>query len=96
MTFWFAFYKQNYRTIDSGLNGNESVSDFRNRRRFLKDLDSFKPQYMITGNPEVWGIKPIWKGPGHDADSVVTARGKLVGEIPTNCYGDLRIYSLSR
>ena len=94
-TFWFAFYKQNYRSVNAGLNGNESVSDIRNRHSFLKDLDSFKPEYMITGDPEVWGTKPIWKNLRHDADSVVAARGKLVGEIPTNCYGDLRIYSLS-
>lgn len=78
MSFWFAFYNQPYRT----------------QYTFLKDLDSFKPQYMITGDTEVWG-KPVWKRLRDDADSVVAVRGRLVREIPTECYGDLRIYEMS-
>ncbi len=95
MTFWFAFYKQNYRTINAGLNGNESLSDIRNLHAFLKDLDSFKPEYMITGDPEVWGTKPIWKEYQTRSGQCRHCPGKLVREIPTQCYGDLRIYEMS-
>ncbi len=77
MTFWFAFHDQPYRT----------------QYTFLKDLDSFKPQYMIAGDPEVWG-KPFWKKLRTEADSVIAARGTLVKNIPTRCYGDLRVYRM--
>jgi Dolichyl-phosphate-mannose-protein mannosyltransferase len=77
MTFWFAFYDQPYRT----------------QYTFLKDIDSFKPQYMITGDPEVWG-KPFWKDLRTKVDSIVTDRGTLVKEIPSNCYGNLKVFRL--
>ncbi len=78
MSFWFAFYNQPYRT----------------QYTFLKDLDSFRPQYMITGDTEVWG-KPVWKNLKNEVDSVVAGRGALVKEIRTGCYGDLRVYRMS-
>lgn len=77
MTFWFGFYRQPFRT----------------QYTYLRDLDSFKPEYMITGDPEVWG-KDSWKSIREKAEETVKLRGTLVSELPANCYGQLRVYRL--
>jgi hypothetical protein len=77
MTFWFGFYRQPFRT----------------QYTYLRDLDSFKPEYMITGDPEVWG-KDSWKSIREKAEETVRLRGTLVSELPANCYGQLRVYRL--
>ena len=77
MTFWFGFHDQPFRTQYS----------------YLTDLDSFKPEYMITGDPEVWN-KDTWKPVREKAEETVKLRGTLVSELPPNCYGQLRVYRL--
>jgi len=77
MTFWFGFYGQPFRT----------------QYTYLRDLNSFKPEYMITGDPEVW-TKDSWKSIREKAEETVKLRGTLVGELPVNCYGQLRVYRL--
>jgi hypothetical protein len=77
MTFWFAFREQPYRT----------------QYTYLNDFDTFKPQYIITGDTEVWG-KSTWANTRAKVDSIVTARGTLYKKIPTECYGSLRIYRI--
>lgn len=77
MTFWFAFHKQPYRT----------------QYTYLKDFNTFKPQYMITGDPEVWG-KQSWANTRAIVDSIIGTRGTLYKKITTECYGSLNIYHI--
>ena len=77
MTFWFGFYQQPFRAHATG----------------LRELESFKPEYMITGDREVWG-KEFWKAVREKADDVIERRGTLVAELPESCYGRLRVYRL--
>ena len=77
MTFWYGFYGQPFRT----------------QYTYLRDMDSFRPEYMITGDPEVW-TKESWKSIREKAEETVKLRGTLVSELPVNCYGRLRVYRL--
>jgi len=77
MTFWFGFYQQPYRS----------------QYTYFRELDSFKPQYMITGDPEVWG-KDFWLPVREKAEETVRSRGTLVAEFSTSCYGKLQVYRL--
>ncbi len=77
MTFWFGFHQQPFRAHATG----------------LRELESFKPEYMITGDREVWG-KDFWKPVREKADAVIEKRGTLVAELPESCYGALRVYRL--
>ena len=77
MTFWFGFYEQPFRT----------------QYTYLKDLDGFKPEYMIIGDPEVWD-KDSWQSIREKAEETVKTRGTLISELPANCYGRLRVYRL--
>ena len=77
ITFWFGFQHQPLRT----------------QYTHLREVDTFKPEYMITGDTEIWG-KDFWKSVRDDADAVIKERGTLVAEFPENCYGTLRVYHL--
>ena len=77
ITFWFGFQHQPLRT----------------QYTHLREVDTFKPEYMITGDAEIWG-KDFWKSVRDDADAVIEKRGTLVAEFPENCYGTLRVYHL--
>jgi 4-amino-4-deoxy-L-arabinose transferase-like glycosyltransferase len=77
ITFWFGFYKQPYRS----------------QYTRLRELDSFKPEYMITGDREVWG-KDFWLEVREKAEKTLQTRGTFVAEFPETCYGKLRVYRL--
>ena len=77
ITFWFGFYQQPYRS---------QYTHFR-------ELETFKPEYMITGDQEVWG-KEFWLEVREKAEQTAQSRGTLVAEFPENCYGTLRVYRL--
>ena len=77
ITFWYGFQRQ----------------PFRCQYTYLREADSFKPEYMITGDAEVWG-KDFWLPVREKADEIIKRRGTLVAEFPKNCYGTLRVYLL--
>ncbi len=77
ITFWFGFYQQPYRS---------QYTHFR-------ELETFKPEYLITGDQEVWG-KEFWMEVREKAEQTAQTRGTLVAEFPKNCYGTLRVYRL--
>ena len=77
LTFWFGFHQQPYRS----------------QYTRLQEVDSFKPEYMITGDPEVWG-KDFWLPVRDKANKIIDERGTLLAEIPADCYGTLRVYRL--
>jgi 4-amino-4-deoxy-L-arabinose transferase-like glycosyltransferase len=77
ITFWFGFYQQ----------------PFRSQYTYLRDVDTFKPQYMITGDTETWG-KVFWRNVRDQAEAIIRQRGTLVAELPKSCYGDLKVYRL--
>ena len=77
ITFWFGFQHQPLRT----------------QYTYLREVDNFKPDYMITGDAEIWG-KDFWKPVRDQADALARERGTLVAEFPENCYGTLRVYRL--
>jgi hypothetical protein len=77
LTFWFGFHQQPYRS----------------QYTYLREVESFKPEYMITGDPEVWG-KDFWLPVRDKANKIINERGTLLAEIPADCYGTLRVYRL--
>jgi hypothetical protein len=77
LTFWFGFHQQPYRS----------------QYTYLREVESFKPEYMITGDPEVWG-KDFWLPVRDNANKIIGERGTLLAEIPADCYGTLRVYRL--
>jgi len=77
ITFWFGFQHQPLRT----------------QYTQLREVSTFKPDYMITGDAEIWG-KDFWKPVRDRADSLARERGSLVAELPENCYGTLKVYRL--
>ena len=77
LTFWFGFHQQPYRS----------------QYTYLREVESFKPEYMITGDPEVWG-KDFWLPVRDKANKIISERGTLLAEIPADCYGTLRVYRL--
>ena len=77
LTFWFGFQRQPYRS----------------QYTYLREVESFKPEYMITGDPEVWG-KDFWLPVREKANKIIGERGTLMAEIPAECYGTLRVYRL--
>ncbi|MGA9407807.1 MAG: glycosyltransferase family 39 protein [Bacteroidota bacterium] len=77
ITFWYGFQHQ----------------PFRSQYTYLREMESFKPEYMITGDVEVWG-KDFWASVREKANETVTQRGTLIAEFPKNCYGTLRVYRL--
>ena len=77
ITFWFAFQHQ----------------PMRSQYTYLREVEAFKPEYMITGDAEVWG-KEFWKPVREKADSLIGQRGSLVATLPENCYGHLRVYRM--
>ncbi|HTY09440.1 MAG TPA: glycosyltransferase family 39 protein [Bacteroidota bacterium] len=77
ITFWFGFQHQ----------------PFRCQYTYLREVERFKPEYMITGDAETWG-KDFWRSVRDQAEEIVKQRGTLVAELPENCYGKLRVYHL--
>ncbi|HTX17330.1 MAG TPA: glycosyltransferase family 39 protein [Bacteroidota bacterium] len=77
MAFLFGFYQQPYRTQYT---------------RF-HELENFKPEYLITGDREVWG-KDSWRDVREAAEKLAATRGTLVKEFPETPYGALRVYRL--
>ena len=77
MAFWFGFYHQPYRT---------QYTRFR-------EVENFRPEYLITGDREVWG-KESWRDVRELAEKIVATRGTLVKEFPETPYGALRVYRL--
>lgn len=77
LTFWFGFPQQPYRS----------------QYTYLREVESFKPEYMIAGDPEVWG-KDFWLPVRDKANKIISERGTLLAEIPADCYGTLRVYRL--
>ncbi len=77
ITFWFGFQHQPLRT----------------QYTHLREVNTFKPEYMITGDAEIWG-KEFWKPVRDQAEAIAGERGTLVAEFPESCYGTLRVYRL--
>ena len=77
ITFWYGFQHQ----------------PFRSQYTYLREVESFKPEYMITGDTEVWG-KDFWATVRQKANETIKQRGTLIAELPKNCYGTLRVYRL--
>ncbi|MGC8898771.1 MAG: ArnT family glycosyltransferase [Bacteroidota bacterium] len=83
MTFWFAFYNQPYRT----------------QYTYVRDLSSFKPDYVIANSVDIWGKSAYdyehWAGVRQAIDSLLLHQGSLNQRIYTQCYGTLDVYSIS-
>jgi len=77
MTFWFAFRDQPYRT----------------QYTYLRELESFRPEYMILGDRETES-KDHWVDVRRRAEEVVRQRGTQVALIEEKCYGELRVYRM--
>jgi len=77
MTFWFAFHDQPYRT----------------QYTYLRELESFRPEYMILGDRETES-KDHWLDVRRRTEEVVRQRGTQVALIKERCYGELRVYRM--
>ena len=77
ITFWFAFQHQ----------------PMRSQYTYLREVDTFRPEYMVTGDTEVWG-KEFWRPVREKADSLIGQRGSLIATFPENCYGRLQVYRM--
>jgi 4-amino-4-deoxy-L-arabinose transferase-like glycosyltransferase len=78
MTFWYIFYDHPYRT----------------QYTYLKELKMFKPDYVISGDTEVWG-KEHFQSVRQGIEIMVNHQGELVGEIPGSCYGNLKVHRIT-
>ncbi|MEX2116254.1 MAG: hypothetical protein WEB37_05155, partial [Bacteroidota bacterium] len=77
MTFWFAFRDQ----------------PFRSQYTYLRELESFRPEYMILGDRETES-KDHWVDVRRQAEEVVRRHGSKVATTEGACYGKLRIYKM--
>lgn len=78
MTFWFAFREQPYRT----------------QYTYLRELESFRPEYMILGDKETES-KDHWADVRRRVEELTHQRGTQTALIQGECYGELRIYKMT-
>jgi 4-amino-4-deoxy-L-arabinose transferase-like glycosyltransferase len=79
MGFWFGFVDCDYRT----------------QYTYAKDLETFKPDFIITHDARVWNPNSRWTEVAQTVDRFVQSHYQYVGEVKDRTYGDVKIWKLN-
>jgi len=89
ITFWLGMYKHPYRT----------------QYTYGKDIGTFKPQYVILYDNDIWGSTTSTTGRDINSskwiplrikmENLCEERGTIVGKVKDKFYGDVEIYKIN-
>jgi len=78
---------------------------YRSQYTYGKDIDSFKPEYVIVNDADTWGRRSpttgkigtgeLMAGTRRILDDLVAQRGHFIAEIDDPFYGDVKIYRIT-